>query len=200
MYRKYLKRLIDLIISSLGIIITSPLLVLITLFLLLSNKLKPFFIQARPGKTGKIFYLIKFKTMNDKKDEYGILLPDKDRFTRTGKILRSLSLDELPQLFNVLKGEMSLIGPRPLLPEYLKLYNEEQARRQEVRPGITGWAQVNGRNTLNWQERFKYDVWYIDNISYILDLKILWLTIIKCIRREGINSPDAATMKPFTGN
>jgi undecaprenyl phosphate N,N'-diacetylbacillosamine 1-phosphate transferase len=173
---------------------------IITIFLALSKNFKPFFIQARPGKSGEIFYLIKFKTMTDRKDRNGIKLPDIDRLTRIGSLIRSISLDELPQLVNVLKGDMSFVGPRPLLIEYLNLYNKEQARRHEVRPGLTGWAQVNGRNTLIWQERFKLDVWYVDNISFKLDMKILWLTFLKVLKREGINSPDSATMKPFAGN
>lgn len=200
MYKHFFKRFFDIIISFLGIIFTSPLLFLVTVLLTLLNKSRPFFIQARPGKYTRIFYLIKFKTMTDEKDANGMLLPDRDRLTRIGIFLRSLSLDELPQLFNVLKGDMSLVGPRPLLIEYLPLYRKDQARRHEVRPGMTGWAQVNGRNLIRWQERFRFDVWYVDNISFWLDMKILWLTIEKTIKREGINSPDIATMEPFKGN
>ena len=158
------------------------------------------FFQIRAGKYGKLFRLAKFKTMNDKKDLSGILLPDLYRLTKVGKLLRMTSLDELPQLFNVLVGDMSLIGPRPLLVSYLPLYNEHQARRHEVKPGITGWAQVNGRNAISWQEKFDLDVWYVDNISFRLDMKILFKTVINIVKRTGINSPDATTMKPFTGN
>jgi lipopolysaccharide/colanic/teichoic acid biosynthesis glycosyltransferase len=165
-----------------------------------SGMSKPLFFQIRAGKYGKLFRLAKFKTMNDKKDLSGILLPDLYRLTKVGKLLRMTSLDELPQLFNVLVGDMSLIGPRPLLVSYLPLYNEHQARRHEVKPGITGWAQVNGRNAISWQEKFDLDVWYVDNISFRLDMKILFKTVINIVKRTGINSPDATTMKPFTGN
>lgn len=177
-----------------------PFFFLLVFFLFIANNGKVFFTQQRPGKKEKIFRVIKFKTMNDKKDSDGKLLPDAKRLTVIGKIVRSLSLDELPQLINVLKGDMSLIGPRPLLPKYLPLYNEQQKRRHEVRPGITGWAQVNGRNAISWQQKFEYDVWYVDHLSFWLDLKIIFLTIKKVLVREGISAEDSATMKPFTGN
>lgn len=170
------------------------------MFLFFLNNGKPFFIQPRPGKNEKIFKLIKFKTMNDKRDKLGYLLPDEKRLTVVGKFVRKTSLDEIPQLINVIKGDMSLVGPRPLLVEYLPLYNEEQKRRHEVKPGITGWAQVNGRNAISWEEKFKYDVWYVDHLSFILDLKILLLTIKKVFKREGISSTNAATMERFTGS
>lgn len=159
-----------------------------------------FFVQKRPGKKGRIFKLIKFKTMTDKRDNIGNLLPDSLRLTPIGKFIRTTSIDELPQLFNVLKGDMSLIGPRPLLIDYMPLYSKHQVRRHELRPGITGWAQVNGRNTISWQQKFEYDVWYVNNISFWLDLKILFLTIKKVLVREGISSTTSATMEPFRGN
>ena len=159
-----------------------------------------FFVQERPGLKGRIFKMIKFKTMTDERDKEGNLLPDEKRLTRMGRFVRSISLDELPQLFNVLKGDMSLIGPRPLLPQYLPLYSEKQAKRHDVRPGITGWAQVNGRNAISWQRKFEYDVWYVDHLSFVLDMKILFLTIKKVFIREGINSSTSATMELFTGN
>jgi lipopolysaccharide/colanic/teichoic acid biosynthesis glycosyltransferase len=158
------------------------------------------FRQKRPGLHGKIFEIYKFRTMRDARDEKGALLPDEMRLTKTGKIIRSLSLDELPQLFNVIKGDMSFVGPRPLLPEYLSLYNERQKRRHDVKPGITGWAQVNGRNALSWQERFELDVWYVEHRSFLLDMKILWMTLLKVLRREGIASQTSATMEKFEGN
>jgi lipopolysaccharide/colanic/teichoic acid biosynthesis glycosyltransferase len=168
--------------------------------LLWASHYSVFFIQARPGKNSKIFYLIKFKTMTDKRDAAGKLLPDKARITPIGKFIRSTSLDELPQLINVIKGDMSLIGPRPLLIKYLPLYTPEQARRHEVRPGITGWTQVNGRNSLSWEEKFKFDVWYVDNMSFALDMRILWRTLIKVLNREGINQQGQATMEAFKGS
>lgn len=174
-------------------------LILFTL-LFIGNHGSPLFFQDRPGKDSKIFRLIKFKTMNERKDSNGKLLPDAIRLTFVGRFIRSTSMDELPQLINVLKGNMSLIGPRPLLIKYLPLYTPEQARRHEVRPGITGWTQVNGRNSLSWEEKFKLDVWYVDNISFALDMKILWLTLIKVFKREGINQQGSATMEPFTGS
>ncbi len=199
LYRKYFKRIFDVITTLILLIIFAPVLLGVGL-LLWSIHRKVFYIQARPGKGGKVFQLIKFKTMTDQTDENGKLLPDKDRMTRLGKWLRATSLDELPQLINVLKGDMSLIGPRPLLVKYLPLYSDRQARRHEVRPGITGWAQVNGRNAISWQEKFEYDVFYVENLSFLLDLKIIWLTFIKVIKREGINSDKSATMEPFVGN
>lgn len=201
MYRLLFKRLFDFLISACVLLIIWPILLLITAFLHFANHgAGAFFTQARPGKNGKIFKVIKFKTMTDERDANGKLLPDAQRLTKIGKFIRSTSLDELPQLINVLKGDMSLIGPRPLLPEYLPLYSEEQARRHEVRPGITGWAQVHGRNAISWQEKFKLDVWYVDHCSLAVDLKIIWLTIKKVIAREGISSSTSETMEPFTGN
>jgi lipopolysaccharide/colanic/teichoic acid biosynthesis glycosyltransferase len=199
-YKRFFKRLIDFFASFFGILLISPLLLLLILLLTIANRGKVFFTQARPGKDEKIFRVIKFKTMNDRRDKSGKLLPDKERLTPIGKLIRSTSMDELPQLINVLKGDMSLVGPRPLLVSYLPLYNEFQKRRHEVRPGITGWTQVNGRNSLSWDEKFKLDVWYVDNISFMLDLKILWLTFVKVLKREGVNAADATTMKPFKGN
>lgn len=200
MYKHFFKRFFDLILSLTGFIILSPLFVLITVFLLFVNNGKPYFAQPRPGKNAHIFKVIKFKTMNDKKDKNGNLLSDSERLTIIGAIVRKTSLDEIPQLLNVIKGDMSLIGPRPLLVEYLPLYNEEQARRHEVRPGITGWAQVNGRNAISWQQKFEYDIWYVDHISLPLDLKIFMMTILKVFKSEGINSCTNITMEKFTGN
>lgn len=181
--------------------IIGPILFLITLWLHFANKgAGAFFTQERPGRNGKIFKVIKFKTMTDERDVNGDLLSDEQRLTKVGKLIRSTSVDELPQLINVLKGDMALIGPRPLLPQYLPLYNKEQARRHEVRPGITGWAQVNGRNAISWAKKFELDVWYVDHCSFILDLRIIVLTIKKVFVREGISSETSATMEPFTGN
>lgn len=181
--------------------IIGPILFLITLWLHFANKgAGAFFTQERPGRNGKIFKVIKFKTMTDERDVNGDLLPDEQRLTKVGKLIRSTSVDKLPQLINVLKGDMALIGPRPLLPQYLPLYNKEQARRHEVRPGITGWAQVNGRNAISWAKKFELDVWYVDHCSFILDLRIIVLTIKKVFVREGISSETSATMEPFTGN
>ena len=181
--------------------IIGPILFLITLWLHFANKgAGAFFTQERPGRNGKIFKVIKFKTMTDERDVNGDLLPDEQRLTKVGKLIRSTSVDELPQLINVLKGDMALIGPRPLLPQYLPLYNKEQARRHEVRPGITGWAQVNGRNAISWAKKFELDVWYVDHCSFILDLRSIVLTIKKVFVREGISSETSATMEPFTGN
>ena len=178
-----------------------PILLIITLWLHFANKgAGTFFTQERPGKNGKIFKVIKFKTMTDERDVNGKLLPDADRLTKVGKFVRSTSIDELPQLINVLKGDMALIGPRPLLPQYLPLYNKEQARRHEVRPGITGWAQVNGRNAISWSKKFELDVWYVDHCSFCLDLKIIFLTIKKVFIREGISQEGQATIEPFNGN
>lgn len=200
MYRYLLKTLGDFFIALLFLISLSPLLLLLCFLLALSNNGKPFFFQLRPGKSEKLFRLIKFKTMNDKKDASGNLLPDSERLTKIGKFIRKTSLDELPQLINVLKGDMSLVGPRPLLVEYLPLYNSDQKRRHQVRPGITGYAQINGRNAISWQQKFEYDVWYVENISLKLDVKIAFLTIKKVFRSEDINSTTAATMEKFTGN
>ncbi len=200
-YKRYFKRLFDFLLSLLGFIIISPIFLLLWIWLSISNKgAGAFFFQERPGKDEKIFKVIKFKTMNDRRDASGKLLPDAQRLTKVGKFVRSTSLDEIPQLLNVIKGDMSLIGPRPLLVQYLPLYNEEQKRRHEVRPGITGWAQVNGRNAISWQQKFEYDVWYVDHISLSLDLKIMFKTIQKVFKREGINSDKNATMETFMGN
>ena len=201
MYKRFFKRLLDLLISTCVLLIIWPILLLITIFLHFSNHgAGAFFTQSRPGKNGKIFKLIKFKSMTDERNADGNLLPDAQRLTKVGKFIRSTSLDELPQLINVFKGDMALIGPRPLLPEYLPLYSKEQARRHEVRPGITGWAQVHGRNAISWQEKFRLDVWYVDHCSLAVDLKIIWLTIMKVVKREGISSSTSVTMEPFTGN
>ena len=201
MYSSFFKRLIDLIIVFCMLAIIGPILFLITLWLHFANKgAGAFFTQERPGRNGKIFKVIKFKTMTDERDVNGDLLPDEQRLTKVGKLIRSTSVDELPQLINVLKGDMALIGPRPLLPQNLPLYNKEQARRHEVRPGITGWAQVNGRNAISWAKKFELDVWYVDHCSFILDLRIIVLTIKKVFVREGISSETSATMEPFTGN
>jgi len=190
----------DFILALVAMLVLSPILLVIMLFLLIANKgAGAVFTQERPGKNTEVFKLVKFKTMTDEKDDEGEFLPDKERLTRVGRFIRSLSLDELPQLYNVLKGDMSLVGPRPLLIRYLPLYSPEQARRHEVRPGITGWAQVNGRNAISWEGKFKYDVFYVDNISFTLDLKILWLTFLKVIKSEGINADKDVTMKPFIG-
>ena len=200
MYRSFFKYIIDFTAALLGFVVISPVFVLIMLCLFVANSGKAFFFQSRPGKNARIFKVVKFKTMNDKKDEEGKLLPDAERLTSIGKFVRKTSLDEIPQLINVLKGDMSLVGPRPLLIEYLPLYNQAQARRHEVRPGITGWAQVNGRNAISWQQKFEYDLWYVDHISFLLDVKILWMTIIKVFKSEGINSATSATMEAFKGN
>lgn len=201
MYKSFLKRLIDFIIVFAVLLIIWPILCFVTLWLHFANKgAGTFFTQERPGKNNKIFKVIKFKTMTDERDESGNLLPDEKRLTKVGKFVRSTSIDELPQLINVLKGDMALIGPRPLLPQYLPLYNQKQIRRHEVRPGITGWAQVNGRNAISWTKKFELDVWYVDHLSFLLDLKIIFLTIKKVFVREGINSRTSATMEPFTGN
>lgn len=199
MYKKGFKRLIDVTAAVLVLIFFSPLFIGVYLLLMLSQN-SAFFTQDRPGKNGKVFKLIKFKTMSDKRDAQGNLLPDAERLTKVGKWVRSTSLDELPQLINVLKGDMSLIGPRPLLIKYLPLYSETQKRRHEVKPGITGWAQVNGRNAISWKKKFEYDVWYVDHLSFLLDCKIVWRTIKKVIIREGISSDTSVTMEPFKGN
>ena len=199
MYKKYIKRIIDFLVALIGFIILSPLFVMVTIGLFVANQGKPFFFQLRPGLHGKIFKIIKFKTMNDKKDVDGNLLSDAERLTKIGAFVRKTSLDEIPQLLNVLKGDMSLIGPRPLLVQYLHLYSDFQNRRHEVKPGITGWAQVNGRNAITWKKKFELDVWYVDHLSFILDLKILFKTILKVVKSEGINGADAATIEPFNG-
>lgn len=200
MYKKYFKRAIDFSISLLGILVLLPLFLAIIILLFIANNGSPFFFQNRPGKDGVVFKIVKFKTMNDKKDQEGNLCSDEIRLTKIGSFIRKYSLDELPQLLNVLKGEMSLIGPRPLLTQYLHLYTEYQNRRHEVKPGITGLAQVNGRNAISWGEKFDYDVVYVDTISFFLDIKILFLTVKKVVLKEGINSDNAATIEPFNGN
>ena len=200
MYKKYLKRLFDFTIALIGLILISPIFIVVTIGLYFANQGKPFFFQKRPGLNEKIFKIIKFKTMNDKKDAAGNLLSDAERLTPVGAFVRKTSLDEIPQLINVLKGDMSLIGPRPLLPEYLPLYSEEQKKRHLVRPGITGWAQVNGRNAISWAKKFEFDVWYVENLSFLLDLKILFLTLKKVFVREGISQEGQATMEVFKGN
>lgn len=199
MYLK-IKSAFEKLIALIVLLLTSPIIIITILSLFLVNNGKIFFFQKRPGKNEMIFSLIKFRTMNDQKENNGDLLPDEERLTMLGQIIRKFSIDELPQLINVLKGDMSLIGPRPLLIEYLPLYNKEQKRRHEVKPGITGWAQVNGRNAISWEERFKLDVWYVDNVSFTLDIKIIWLTIVKILKREGISSNTHATMEKFQGN
>ena len=200
MYKHFFKRFFDFWISLIVLIIISPILLVVTIWLHFANKgAGAFFFQERPGKDAKIFKVIKYKTMTDERDAEGNLLPDEDRLTKVGKFVRSTSIDELPQLINVIKGDMSLIGPRPLLIEYLALYSPEQARRHEVKPGITGWAQVNGRNAISWQKKFEYDVWYVDHVSFILDLKILFLTIKNVIKREGISKDGFATTEAFNG-
>ncbi len=183
-----------------GLVIFSPIFFIVFLLLLVNNNGSAFFFQKRPGKGGNIFKVIKFKTMNDKKDSNGNLLPDIKRLTSIGKLVRKTSLDELPQLINVLKGDMSVVGPRPLLPEYLPLYTETQRMRHKIKPGITGWAQVNGRNAISWEKKFEYDVWYVENISFLLDIKIILKTIIKVLRSENINTKNQATTIKFTGN
>lgn len=201
MYSFFFKRAIDFSLVFCVLAVIWPILLLIALWLHFANKgAGAFFLQERPGKDGKIFRVIKFKTMTDERDAEGNLLPDAERLTSVGKFVRSTSLDELPQLINVLKGDMALIGPRPLLPQYLLLYSPEQARRHEVRPGITGWAQVNGRNAISWTKKFELDVWYVEHCSFLLDLKIVFLTVKKVFVREGISSATSVTMEPFTGN
>ncbi|MGB6084298.1 sugar transferase [Moheibacter sp.] len=200
MYKNFFKRFIDFLLALLGFLLLSPVFLLVCIGLCFANKGKPFFVQHRPGKNERIFQIIKFKTMNDKKDAQGNLLPDAERLTKIGAFVRKTSLDEIPQLINVIKGDMSLIGPRPLLVQYLPLYNQEQKRRHEVRPGITGWAQVNGRNAISWKQKFEYDVWYVDNISFALDIRILFLTLKKVFIREGISQEGQATIEVFRGN
>ena len=199
LYSRYFKRLFDFIVSLLALGALAPVFLIVLIVLLFSNKGKPFFFQRRPGKNERIFLLVKFRTMNDARDSNGELLPDEKRITRFGKFIRKTSMDEIPQLFNVLKGEMSLIGPRPLLVEYLPLYNSRQKRRHEVRPGITGWAQTNGRNAISWAQKFEYDVWYVENLNFVLDMKIIALTIKKTLKSEGISQQGHATMPVFKG-
>ena len=201
MYKHFFKRFFDFWISLVGLIVISPVLLVVTIWLHFANKgAGAFFLQDRPGKGGKIFKVIKFKTMTDERDAEGNFLPDEQRLTKVGKFVRSTSIDELPQLINVLKGDMALIGPRPLLPQYLPLYSAEQARRHEVRPGISGWAQCHGRNAISWQEKFKLDVWYVDHVSLWTDIQVIFITIKNVLGRKDINSATAATMEPFNGN
>lgn len=200
-YKNYLKRPLDFVLSAAAIIFLSPVfLILIILLQFTNEKAGVFFYQERPGKGGRIFKVIKFKTMNDRRDASGKLLPSIERITKVGQFMRKTSLDEIPQIFNVFKGDMSLIGPRPLLVQYLPLYSEQQARRHEMRPGITGWAQVNGRNAISWTRKFELDVWYVDNVNFLLDVKVLYLTAKKVLGRADINSSSDATMPTFNGN
>jgi undecaprenyl phosphate N,N'-diacetylbacillosamine 1-phosphate transferase len=199
MYKNFFKRLFDVSGAVIVLVLTSPILFIACIILAIQNKGSIFFIQERPGFRCHPFKIIKLKTMNDKRDKEGNLLPDRARITAAGKWIRKLSIDELPQLFNVLRGDMSLIGPRPLLFKYVPLYTKEQSRRHEIRPGITGWAQVNGRNAISWQKKFQFDVFYVDHVSFVLDLKIFWKTIIKIAQREGIDQSKARPMEPFNG-
>ena len=200
MYNTFFKRIFDFTVALIGLLFLSPIFLIVTVGLYFANQGKPFFFQKRPGINGEIFSIIKFKTMNDKRNPQGNLLPDAERLTPIGAFVRKTSLDEIPQLLNVLKGEMSLIGPRPLLPEYLKLYNDFQKRRNDVKPGITGWAQVNGRNAISWEKKFELDVWYVDHINFLLDMKIFFLTIKKVVVKEGISQEGEATMEMFKGS
>ncbi len=201
MYKNCFKRMIDCCLAMVAIVVLSPVMAAVAVLLAVANKgAGVVFTQIRPGKNGRLFKVMKFKTMTDERDENGNLLPDAQRLTKTGKFIRSTSLDELPQLFNVLKGDMALIGPRPLLPQYLPLYSKEQARRHDVRPGITGWAQVHGRNAISWKKKFELDVWYVDHCSFWLDLKIILLTVKKVVVREGITKEGQATTEFFNGN
>lgn len=200
MYKDFIKRIIDFSTALLGFLFLSPIFLVVMIGLSIANRGKPFFFQKRPGKNEKIFKIIKFKTMNDKKDLEGNLLSDAERLTAMGSFVRKTSLDEIPQLLNVIKGDMSLIGPRPLLVQYLPLYDEEQKKRHRVRPGITGWAQVNGRNAISWEKKFEFDVWYVENLSFLLDVKIIFQTLKKVFIREGISQEGQATMEVFKGN
>ncbi len=200
MYKNFIKRILDILVALVGLLILSPIFIVVTIALYFANQGKPFFFQARPGKDERIFKIIKFKTMNDKKDANGNLLPDAERLTPIGAFVRKTSLDEIPQLINVLKGDMSLIGPRPLLPQYLPLYNPEQKRRHDVRPGITGWAQVNGRNAITWKRKFELDIEYVDNLSLLMDLKVFFTTFKKVFKSEGISQEGQATAEPFNGS
>lgn len=199
MYAAFFKRFLDLLLSVTAFIILWPIILILIIILAIANGGKPFFFQLRPGKNEKIFRLVKFKTMNDKKDENGQLLPDFKRMSKVGSFVRKTSLDELPQLINVIRGDMSLIGPRPLLVEYLQHYSETQRKRHQVRPGITGWAQVNGRNTISWQKKFDYDVWYVSHLSFALDCKIVWMSILKIVTAKDVNAGEDQTMEKFTG-
>ena len=201
MYKHFLKRFFGFWIALIALICVSPILIVVTIWLHFANKgAGVFFLQERPGKDAKIFNVIKFKTMTDERDANGDLLPDEDRLTTVGKLVRSTSIDELPQLFNVLKGDMALIGPRPLLVQYLPLYSKEQARRHEVRPGISGWAQCHGRNNISWSKKFELDVWYVDHVSLMTDLKVIWITVLKVLKRADISQEGQATMEAFNGH
>lgn len=201
LYRDYFKRILDLVLATTVLVVLSPLLLVLCIWLHFANKgAGIFFTQERPGKNGKIFKVVKFKSMTDERDADGNLLPDEKRLTAVGRFVRSTSLDELPQLVNILRGDISIVGPRPLLPQYLPLYSKEQARRHEVRPGVTGWAQVNGRNAISWKRKFELDVWYVNHVSFWVDMKILFLTVLKVAKRSGISQEGKATMEPFTGN
>lgn len=200
MYKHFFKRLFDFTIALVALIILSPIFIVVMIGLYVANDGKPFFFQARPGLNEKIFKIVKFKTMNDKKDKEGNLLSDAERLTPIGAFVRKTSLDELPQLINVLKGDMAIIGPRPLLPQYLPLYNETQKRRHNVRPGITGWAQVNGRNAISWTKKFELDVWYVDHLSFTTDVKVFFTTFKKVFKSEGISADGHVTIEPFNGN
>ena len=201
MYKHFFKRFLDFCIALVALIVISPILLVVTIWLHFANKgAGAFFTQERPGKDARIFKVIKFKTMTDERDAEGRLLPDAQRLTRVGRFVRSTSIDELPQLINVLKGDMALIGPRPLLPQYLPLYSPEQARRHEVRPGISGWAQCHGRNAISWTEKFKLDVWYVDHCTLWTDLQVIWLTVVKVLKRADINEAGQATMEAFNGH
>ena len=199
MYKNFIKIAFDFFTAVLGLLVLSPIFILITILLFVNNRGKPFFVQLRPGRHQKIFKIIKFKTMTDKKDVHGNLLPDGDRLTKFGKFVRKSSLDEIPQLVNVVMGDMSIVGPRPLLTHYLHLYSDFQNRRHEVKPGITGWAQVNGRNAISWDKKFELDVYYVKHCSFWLDVKILFKTLVKVIKSDGITAADSATIEPFQG-
>jgi len=198
-YEKYIKRALDILLSGLALVVLSPVLLVTAILVRVKLGSPVIFHQDRPGKDGKIFRLYKFRSMTDERDEKGNLLPDEVRLTKFGKLLRATSLDELPELWNILRGDMSIVGPRPLLVKYLPLYNEEQRHRHDVRPGLTGWAQANGRNALTWEEKFRLDVWYVEHVSFWVDLKTILLTVKNVLRREGISSETAATMEEFTG-
>lgn len=199
-YQKLFKPVLDFVLAFVAFILFSPVFIILFIILLIQNHGRPFFLQPRPGFKGRIFKVIKFKTMNDRRDKSGNLLPDEKRLTSVGRFIRKTSLDEIPQLLNVIKGDMSLVGPRPLLVQYLPLYSEFQKRRHEVKPGITGWAQVNGRNAISWEQKFEYDVWYVDHVSFLFDTRIIFLTIKKVFKSEGISSGSSVTMEHFTGN
>ncbi|MEG9326638.1 sugar transferase [Salinimicrobium catena] len=200
MYRNFFKPLIDFLVALMAFIIFLPVFVLVALVLWIVYKDNPFFLQVRPGKNAKLFRIIKFKTMSNAKDSKGNLLPDSERLTGVGSFIRKTSLDEIPQLLNVLKGDMSLVGPRPLLPEYLEMFNSFEKQRHLVRPGITGWAAVNGRNAISWKKKFEYDVWYVKNVSFLLDLKIVGRTVLKVVKSEGVNMENVATTEPYNGH